>query len=370
MLRSQSKIDILSLNLDELTENVCRLGVQKYRALQIFDWLHKKNVKSFCGMTNLPKSLRELLEQNFAIISVENEKKLISKIDGTEKHLFKLHDGALVETVVMDYSFGKSVCISTQAGCRMNCVFCASGETGLVRNLTAGEMLAQVYDAASPAPTENVSAHEYNIIHLNHKGSINNNAKIKRIVLMGCGEPLDNFENVLRFLELISHEKGRNIGQRNITLSTCGIVPKIYELAKLGMQINLAVSLHAPTNDIRKKLMPISKAYPLDELIASAKHYADATKRRVTYEYSLIDGMNDEISHAEKLAGLLSDSLCHINLIPVNNTSCDMSPSKPNKIASFCKTLESHGIQTTIRRSIGNDINAACGQLRGSRKKF
>ena len=340
MPHSQSKIDIFSLNLDELTEYVRSFGVQKYRALQIFDWLHKKNVKSFCDMTNLPQNLREGLGQNFAIYSVESKKKQVSKIDGTEKYLNRLHDDNLIETVVMEYRFGKSVCISTQAGCRMGCVFCASGETGLERNLTAGEMLAQVY-AAGP---------------------------VKRVVLMGCGEPLDNFENVLQFLKLISHEQGKNIGQRNITLSTCGIVPKIYDLAKLKLQINLAVSLHAPTNELREKLMPIAKAYPVDELIASCKTYADTTKRRVTYEYSLIDGVNDDADHAKELTELLKGSLCHVNLIPINKTSYSLSPSNQDKIAAFCKILESKGIQTTVRRSIGSDINAACGQLRSKKE--
>ena len=290
-------------------------------------------------MTNLPQKLREQLENYFSIYSVECEKRLGSKVDGTEKYLFKLHDGVYIETAVMEYRFGRSVCISTQAGCRMGCVFCASGETGLERNLTAGEMLAQVYTAS----------------------------KAKRIVLMGCGEPLDNFENVLRFLEIISHEQGKNIGKRNITLSTCGIVPKIYELAKLNMQTNLAVSLHAPTNELREKLMPVAKAYPIDELIASSKTYAKNTKRRVTYEYSLIDGINDDTEHAKKLAELLKRSLCHVNLIPVNHTSSGMNPSKADKVTTFCKTLESHSVKTTIRRSIGSDINAACGQLKGQK---
>ena len=292
-------------------------------------------------MTNLPQSLRDELGQNFAIHGVECQKKQVSKIDGTEKYLFKLHDGALIETVVMEYGFGRSACLSTQAGCRMGCVFCASGLAGLDRNLSAGEMLAQVYAAGS----------------------------VKRIVLMGSGEPLDNFENVLRFLELVTHEQGKNIGQRNITLSTCGLVPKIHALAKLNMQINLAVSLHAPTNELREKLMPIAKTYPIDELITSCKIYANATKRRITYEYSLIDGINDDVSHAKKLAGLLKGSLCHVNLIPVNKIFSGLNPSKPDRTASFCKTLESLGIQTTIRRRIGADINAACGQLRSARPK-
>ena len=339
-MHSQSKIDILSLNSSELTEKVSGFGVPKYRARQVFDWLHKKNVKSFYDMTNLPRNLLEMLEQCFSIYGVECQKKMVSKVDGTEKYLFELHDGALIETVVMEYRFGRSVCISTQAGCRMDCVFCASGETGLERNLTAGEMLAQVYATDS----------------------------VKRVVLMGCGEPLDNFENVLRFIESISHRQGLNIGQRNITLSTCGIIPKIYELAKPDVQINLAVSLHAPTNPLREKLMPIAKTYPIDELTKSAKIYADVTKRRVTYEYSLIDGVNDDISHATELAKLIKGSLCHVNLIPVNKTSKNLNPSKRKKIAAFFRTLESNGIQTTIRRSIGGDINAACGQLRGHKK--
>ena len=336
MPHSQSKTDILSLSPNELIENIGGFGVPTYRATQVFDWLHKKNVKSFYDMTNLPQDLRSLLALNFAINSAKCQKKLVSKIDGTEKYLFELHDGVLIETVVMKYRFGKSICISTQAGCKMGCTFCASGETGLRRNLTAGEMLAQVYAADA----------------------------VKRVVLMGCGEPLDNYENVLRFLELISHEQGKNIGERNITLSTCGIVPKINELAILGKQINLAISLHAPSDELRTKLMPIARAHPIHELIESAKHYAKTTKRRITYEYSLIDGINDDAAHAIKVAVLLKNSLCHVNLIPINKTSSGLSPSTLDKVSAFYKTLESYGIQTTIRRSIGADINAACGQLR------
>ena len=331
-------LDILSFNLEELTEHIRSFGMPKYRASQIFEWLHKKNVKSFSDMKNLPNDLCKLLEESYVINSVEIKKKLVSKIDGTEKFLYKLHDGSLIETVVMEYSFGRSVCISSQAGCKMGCVFCASGESGFLRNLSAAEMLAQVYGT--------------------------NNLDPKRVVLMGCGEPLDNFENVLRFIEIVSHKQGKNIGQRNITLSTCGIVPRIYELAKLNLQINLAVSLHAPTNMLRQQLMPIANAYPLDELVTSCKHYADFTKRRVTYEYSMIDGVNDDESCAEKLAKLLKGSLCHINLIPINKTSSSLNSSKSNKIINFSETLNSFGIQTTIRRSIGKDISAACGQLR------
>ena len=327
----------MSQSLEELTDLSTRFGLPKYRAEQVFTWLHKKNAKSFYDMTNLPGNVQSLLDENCVIHKQECIKKFVSKSDGTIKHLHMLQDGALVESVAMEYRFGKSICISTQAGCKMGCVFCASGETGLERDLTAGEMLAQVYSTSS----------------------------VKRIVLMGCGEPLDNFDNVVKFIRLVTHEKGLNMGARHITLSTCGLVPKIYELAKMGLQINLAVSLHAPTDALRIKLMPIAKTYGIGELMKACKHYASTTKRQVTYEYSLIRDINDDEGCAAKLAKLIVGSQSHVNLIPVNPSSSTHMPSSKKKAAEFAQILQNHGISTTIRRSTGGDINAACGQLRG-----
>ena len=352
-------VDIMSQSLDELVDFFDGLGLPKYRAQQVFTWLHKKNVTSFSDMTNVPKNIQSLLAKTSTINSAECVKRLVSKSDGTEKLLYKLHDGTLLESVVMDYSFGKSICISTQAGCKMGCVFCASGENGFERNLSAGEMLSQVYHANADLASR-TSPYVLPGLCQMKKGK----NCLNRIVLMGCGEPLDNFDNVVKFLHLASQSKGLNMGARHITLSTCGVVPKIYELAEIGLQINLAVSLHAPTDDIRKELMPIAATYSLDELIDACKHYAFATKRRITYEYSLIDGINDYADCAKKLAKLIAGSLCHVNLIPVNPCIGGFMPSSKNKAMIFAKTLQNHGIETTIRRSTGGDINAACGQLR------
>jgi len=327
------KTEILSLLPHEIAELM--LGQPKYRAEQIFEWLHKKNVFSFDKMLNLPKSLRDELEKSFFITKANVIEKQISQKDDTVKFLTQLND-AYAESVLMRYKHGNSVCISTQAGCKMGCKFCASTMNGFHRNLTAAEYCAQVYNAVP----------------------------LKNIVLMGCGEPLDNFDETLRFIELITHPKGTNISGRNITVSTCGLVPQIYALAEKELQITLAISLHAPTDEIRQLFMPIAKTYPLIELIPACRHYAEKTGRRLTFEYALSRGFNDSPAHAKALCNLLKGILCHVNLIPINKTSDDYSPTPPRAIEIFANILQENKIPTTIRRSLGGEINAACGQLR------
>ncbi|MCL1878104.1 MAG: 23S rRNA (adenine(2503)-C(2))-methyltransferase RlmN, partial [Defluviitaleaceae bacterium] len=260
--------------------------------------------------------------------------------DETVKFLTRLNDDALVESVLMRYKHGNSVCISTQAGCKMGCKFCASA-TAFQRNLTAGEYCLQVYNADP----------------------------VKNVVLMGCGEPLDNFDSTLRFIELITHEKGKNLSARHITVSTCGLVPQIYALAEHGLQINLAISLHAPTDELRTKFMPIAKKYPLGELLSACRFYAKKTHRRITYEYALAAGQNDSPDHAQKLAKILHGQLCHVNLIPINPARGDFSPTPPHEIKKFAAVLAKKNIPVTVRRNLGSDINAACGQLRAKNAK-
>ena len=305
-----------------------------YRALQIFEWLHKRSPAaggafSFAKMDNLPKSLREELESRCYITPANIEEKLTAS-DGTVKFLLSLGD-VNVESVVMEYSHGRSLCISTQAGCRMGCYFCATGQGGFIRNLTAGEMCMQVYIAGD----------------------------VRNIVLMGCGEPLDNFDATMRFIELIG------IGQRHITLSTCGLVPEILALAERRLQINLAISLHGPDDATRQALMPIAKRYSIQELMAACHEYAKITHRRITFEYALTAGVNDSPAQARALARLLKGMLCHVNLIPVNPISeTGLTPTKRRDAEAFAAILEQAKIPTTIRRTIGAEVNAACGQLR------
>jgi len=330
-------IDILSMMPDEIAEIVA----PSYRAEQIFNWLHKQHVATFAAMKNLPLSLRSKLEETHYISSVTTVKKLESKRDGTVKFLNKTHDGNLIESVLMSYKHGNSVCISTQAGCRMGCKFCASAEGGLLRNLTAGEYCAQVYNANGERPVSN-------------------------IVLMGCGEPLDNYESTLKFLKIILYQKGQNFSGRHITISTCGLVPQIYELAKERLQLTLAISLHAPDDLTREALMPIAKTYPLKDLIPACRHYAETTRRRVSFEYALAKGINSDASHAHALAKLLRGINCHVNLIPINKARGGFTPSPRNEIVNFSKVLEENRISTTVRRSLGGDVNAACGQLKSN----
>lgn len=334
--------DIKSMTIDELTNSISELGLPAYRAAQIYKWLHEKSVSSFNEMLNIPKSDRARLSEIYYISVASIEKKLISCYDGTIKYLFRFNDGEYVESVLMDYHHGYTICISTQVGCKMGCTFCATGKSGFSRNLTASEMLAQIQAAQA-----------------------DNHIRISNVVLMGMGEPLDNYDNVLRFLSLVSSDMGLNIGMRHITLSTCGIVPKIYDLAMKNLQITLSVSLHAPNDDIRSKTMPINSKYSVDVLLKACRDYAAKTKRRVTFEYAMIDGVNDSDTCALELAKKLKGMICHVNLIPVNDVNgTDYKRSNKKRLIDFCNVLDKHGITATIRRTLGSDINASCGQLK------
>ncbi len=338
--------DIKSLTLNELTNEMNALGLPAYRAEQIFKWLHEKAVQSFDEMLNIPKNIRKSLTELYYISVATIEKKQISCYDGTIKYLFRLYDGEFIESVLMDYHHGYTICISTQVGCKMGCTFCATGKSGFSRNLTPSEMLAQIQSAQK-----------------------DNNIRISNIVLMGMGEPLDNFDNVIKFLSLVSFDKGINIGMRHITLSTCGVVPKMYELAKLKLQITLSVSLHAPNDEIRSRTMPINNKYNVNELIKACRDYVKVTNRRITFEYAMIDGVNDSDECAEELAHLVKGMLCHINLIPVNSVNgTAYQKSKKKRLVEFSNILEKNGVTATIRRTLGSDIDASCGQLR--RKKL
>ena len=337
--------DLRSFTQDELKDRLKELGEKPFRGAQIFEWVHKRRVKNIVEMTNLSVSLRERLESDFYISLPRIEEELVSK-DGTRKYLFDMGEDIFVESVLMKYSYGNAICISTQAGCRMGCSFCASTIGGLERSLTAGEMAGEVY-AAEEASGE----------------------KVRSIVLMGSGEPLDNYDNVIRFLNIINDEKGADIGMRHITLSTCGLTEGIKRLAEKRLQLTLAISLHAPNDEIRRRTMPIANKYPIDEVIASAREYAEVTGRRVTYEYALIKGVNDSKDNASELASRLKESLCHVNLIPVNDVKeRNYIKSDTGAIQNFAAVLKNKGIEVTVRRELGSDINAACGQLR--RKKL
>ena len=334
------KADIKSHTLSELNTEFSEAGLPKYRAKQVFQWLHR-GVGSFSEMTDLSKELRYSLEQKYAIYTAETELKRISK-DGTIKYLFRLHDGEHVESVLMNYHHGTSVCISTQVGCKMNCTFCATGKSGFSRNLEASEILAQV-QAASRDIGERVS----------------------NIVLMGLGEPLDNYDNVLRFLELVSSPDGMNIGMRHISLSTCGIVDKIYDLADRRLQLTLSVSLHAPNDEIRSRTMPVNKKWGIDELLKACKYYSDRTGRRISFEYAMIHGINDSDNCARELAVRLKGILAHVNLIPVNDvTGTGYRRSGLERQKRFISILGAQGITATVRRTLGADIEASCGQLK------
>lgn len=335
------RTDLRDMTLNEL-ENLCLyIGEKKYRAQQIFRWLYS-GIDNIDNMPNLPEQFREKLKTRAYISKVIVERKYESSIDGTVKYLLKLEDGNIIESVFMRYSFGISVCLSTQVGCRMGCSFCASTIGGMVRNLTAGEIANEI------------------LIMQNES-----NERVSNIVLMGTGEPLDNFFNVTKFLKLVNSEKGLNIGMRHITLSTCGLVPEIVKLAELELQITLAVSLHAPNDEIRKKLMPIANKYTIVEILKACQYYIEKTNRRITFEYSMIKGVNDSLDNARELSNLLKRLLCHVNLIPVNEIEGKIYiKADTERIAQFRKILENSGIETTIRRELGADINAACGQLR------
>ena len=341
-----SKIDIKSLLYDELSVELAKYNLPSFRTKQIYTWLHK-GVLSFDEMTNLSKELRNTLNENFDILNVKIRRKFISNIDGTIKYLYELHDGELIESVVMKYEHGYSVCVSTQAGCRMGCSFCASGLYGLVRNLSAAEILSQITTAQNDL-----------------------NIRISNVVLMGMGEPLDNYENVVKFLKLVSSDDGLNIGLRHISVSTCGLVPNIYNLAEINLPITLSVSLHAPNNAIRDKMMKINHKYPVEELIKACKDYFNITGRRISFEYAVIDGVNNTDECVKDLYNLLKGFNCHINLIPANPVK-EKEHKVPNKksVIMFKNKLEALGLNVTVRRTLGSDINASCGQLRNSEGK-
>ncbi len=336
------KKDIRSLSLAELKQELEQIGEKAFRAKQIYEWLHVKLVDSFAEMTNLSKALREKLEENYEIPSVEMLERQISKLDGTNKFLFELQDGHVVESVLMKYKHGNSVCISSQVGCRMGCKFCASTLDGLARNLRPAEMLGQIYQI------QKISGE-----------------RVSNIVVMGTGEPMDNYDNFVKFVRLLSDENGLHISQRNITVSTCGIVPNMKRLAEENLQITLALSLHGSTQEKRKVLMPIANKYELSQVLEACDYYFAKTGRRITFEYSLVHGVNDKEEDARELIGILKPRNCHLNLIPVNPIK-ERNYEKPSKKAAenFKNTLERSGINVTIRREMGSDIDGACGQLR------
>lgn len=340
------KIDLRSLTFDKLKTELVKLGEKPFRAKQIYEWLHKKQITDFEEMTNISKELREKLKENYIIKNIRIVERLTSKEDNTSKYLFDIGDNIVIESVLMRYSYGNAVCISSQAGCRMGCTFCASTIDGLERNLLPGEMAGQIYEIQRDI-----------------------GERVSNVVIMGSGEPLDNFDNVIDFLEIIHSEEGNNLSHRHITLSTCGLVNKIYDLAEKNLQITLAISLHASNDETRQKTMPVAKRYNMDELINAAKHYANTTKRRVTFEYALIKNVNDSNDDARELAAKLKGILCHVNLIPVNDVKeNNYIRSSEENIKKFASVLQSCDIETTIRRKLGSDINAACGQLRKSYK--
>ena len=337
-----SKTDIKSMDLQELTEYLVEKGYPKFRAKQLYEWMHVKLVSSPDKMTNIPANLKEHIYNECEYVALEAVNIQVSKEDGTAKYLFKLSDGNLIESVLMRYHHGNSVCISSQAGCRMGCRFCASTLDGLARSLTPSEMLDQIYRIQE------------------HTGE-----RVSNVVVMGSGEPFDNFDNFVKFEKLLTDENGLNISARNLTVSTCGLVPRIYELADMKLQVTLAISLHSPTDEMRKKLMPIANKYSINEIMDACRYYIDKTGRRVTFEYSLVKGENDSMECAELLIDLLKGMNCHVNLIPVNPIKeRDYRQTDSADVNKFKNKLEKNRINCTIRREMGRDIDGACGQLR------
>ncbi len=336
--------DIRSMSMEELEELVLFMGEKKFRAKQIYKWLHKELADDYEAMSDLSKNLRGELLKSCPLYGVREIKRLSSAKDGTVKYLFALHDDNVIESVLMRYKHGNSVCISSQVGCNMGCRFCASTVDGCVRSLTASEMLAQVYAIQKDC-----------------------GERVSNVVVMGSGEPLDNYEALLRFIRMISDENGLNISQRNLTVSTCGLVPKIRELADEKLQITLAISLHAPNDEKRRELMPVAKVYSLDELMEACRYYFDRTGRRVTFEYALVAGSNDSDEDASQLTALLKGLGAHVNLIPVNPvTESGLKRPGIKSCEHFRDMLLKHHVNATIRRELGSDVNAACGQLRRS----
>ncbi len=335
-------IDLKSLEIEELEEIFFNLGEKKYRARQAFKWIHQKMVSSIDDITELPQGLRDKLNSRYRLSMLKIAERLDSKQDDTSKYLFILDDGNIIESVMMKYKHGISVCLSTQVGCRMGCEFCASTKSGLVRHLLPGEILEQFYQIQR-----------------------DQNISISNVVLMGSGEPLDNYDNVMKFFRIIHDKDGQNLGYRHITISTCGLATRIYDLADEGVPINLSISLHSPFDEERKKIMPIAKKYSIHEIMEACSYYIAKTNRRVTFEYTLINGINDEPKDALEIVKLLKDMLCHVNLIPLNSIK-EFSHTKSNEssVQKFKDILLKNRINATIRREMGADVNAACGQLR------
>lgn len=335
------KKDILSLTLKEIEEELVALGEKKFRGKQLYEWLHKKRVVSFSECTNLSAELTGKLDDRYFINRLTIKRKLVSAIDGTTKYLYEFADGEKAETVMMSYNHGNSLCISTQVGCKMGCSFCASTKAGFVRNLRPSEMLLQIYESERDS-----------------------GRKVESLVLMGIGEPLDNYDNVLKFLSILSSPEGTNLSLRHVSLSTCGLVEKIYELAQLKLGLTLSVSLHAPTDEKRSAIMPVNKRYGTAELIDACKYYFEKTGRRISFEFALISGVNDNKETAKELIKLLKPiSPCHVNLIPVNEIK-EGPYKKSENVKNFCDMLIKGGVNATVRRTLGADISAACGQLR------
>ena len=336
--------DIKSMTPSEVSELIVSLGDKKFRAKQIYQWMHQKLVASYDEMTNVPAALRQKLAADYPLTVLEPVRVQISQIDGTRKYLFRLSDGNLIESVLMKYHHGNSVCISSQVGCRMGCRFCASTIDGLVRGLLPSEMLEQIYRIQKDI-----------------------GERVDNVVVMGSGEPFDNFDNLLRFIELLNNEEGLNISARNLTVSTCGIVPKIYELADMQPQITLAISLHSPNDELRRSIMPVANKYSIDEIMKACRYYVEKTGRRITFEYSLVKDVNDTDECAMQLVHLVKGIKCHVNLIPVNPIKeRDYKQTAQAGVNHFRSRLEKCGVNATVRREMGRDIDGACGQLRRS----
>lgn len=340
------KKDIKSMSLTELKDEMLSIGEKSFKATQIYSWLHKHGAESFDEMTNISKDLRENLKKNYDIYNCSIEKKLVSVYDDTVKYLYRLNDGELIESVVMKYKYGYTICVSSQVGCKMGCKFCASGIAGFIRNLTPSEILSQIYKAQKDL-----------------------GIRISHIVMMGVGEPLDNYDNIIKFLSLVSDENGINIGMRNISLSTCGVVTGIYKLMEEKLQLTLSISLHAPNDEIRSRTMPVNDRWNIDELLKACKDYIKVTNRRISFEYAMISGVNDSDECARELASKLKGMLCHVNLIPVNSVKeRSYRKSSKDRMEAFIRILAKYGINATVRRTLGSDINASCGQLRRGEK--
>ncbi len=340
------KINLLDMSCDELKTFATEMGQPSFRGKQLFEWIYR-GAESFDEMTNLPKDFRQKLSEVSTVGNTKICEKYVSKIDETRKYLLRLEDGNYIESVLMKYDYGYTICVSSQVGCKMGCKFCASTLNGWNRNLTPGEIISQVLCVQKDL-----------------------GQRISNIVMMGIGEPLDNYDNVLKFIELVNAPGGLNIGQRHISLSTCGLADRIRELAEKNLQITLLISLHAPDDERRSRIMPVNNRYGISELLAACDYYMEKTGRRISFEYTLISGVNDNLDEADRLADLIKGKLCHVNLIPVNKVQeTGFDKSSRQRVEDFKKRLEKHGIAATVRREMGSDINAACGQLRNKKVK-